>query len=109
MIGDTGATQHSTFSSNGGRNQCTCDVLVKEQIGEATTTLTLMDFHVDLQDIRGKQYSRVLLKEVQANPKFNYNLVSITKLLKDGFHLTGNTNGLCIVQNKHMKELLFNV
>ncbi len=37
---------------------------------------------------------KVLLKDVQVNPKFNCNLISITKLLKDGFHLTGDNNAL---------------
>ncbi len=57
-IGDTRATQHSTFSSSGGRNQRTCDVLMKGQISKATTTVTLMDFLVELCDVQGKQYRK---------------------------------------------------
>ncbi len=47
-IGDTGAAQHSTFSASGGRNQCTCNILMKGQVGSATKTVTLMDFLVKL-------------------------------------------------------------
>ncbi len=93
-IGDTGATQHSTFSASGGRNQHTCNVMMKGQVGGVTKTLTLMDFLVKLQDIRGKEYGKALLKDVQVNLMFNHNLISITKLLKDGFHLIGDSNAL---------------
>ncbi len=65
---------------------------MKGQIGNATTTVTLIDFLVDL-NIQGKKYGRVLQKDIKVNPKFNYNLVSITKLLKDEFHLKGESNG----------------
>ncbi len=53
-----------------------------------------MDFLVDLHVVRGKKYSKVLLKDVQVNPKFNYNLVSITKLLSKVFHLVADSNEL---------------
>ncbi len=46
--GDTGATQHSTFSTKYGRNQCTYNVQMKGQVSNATTTVTLMDFLVKL-------------------------------------------------------------
>ncbi len=69
---------------------------MKGQVGNATTNATLMDFPVVLQDVCGKHYRKILLKDVQVNSKFNYNLVSITKLLKDRFHLTGDSNGLYI-------------
>ncbi len=52
---------------------------------------------------------KVLLKDVQVNPKFNYNLISITKLLKDGYYLIGDSNGVYIARHKDQKELLFNV
>ncbi len=45
-IRDTRVTQHSTFSLRGGRNQCTCDVLMKGTIGKETTNVTLTDFLV---------------------------------------------------------------
>ncbi len=44
MIGDTGATQHSTFSSVWGINKWECNVKTKGQMGTATNTLVLMDF-----------------------------------------------------------------
>ncbi len=97
-IGDTSATQHSTFSSIWGRNQRTCNVLMKGQIGEATTNVTLIYFSVELQDVSGKQYGRVIFKDVQVKPKFNNNLGGITKLLKNGFHSTGDSNGLYVVR-----------
>ncbi len=53
-----------------------------------------MDFLVDLHVVRGKKYSKGLLKDVQVNPKFNYNLVSITKLLSKVFHLVADSNEL---------------
>lgn len=58
-----------------------------------------MDFLVELCDACGKQYRKVLLKDVLVN----------TKLLKDGFHLTSDSNRLYVVQYKDKKELLFNV
>ncbi len=44
----TGVTQHSNFISSGGQKQCTCDILMKGQFCNAITTVTLMDFLVDL-------------------------------------------------------------
>ncbi len=102
-------TQHSTSSIIGGRNKRTCNILMKGQVRDATNTVTLLDFLVKLRDVCGKQYGKVLLKDVQVNPKFNYNLISITKLLKDGFHLTRDSNTLYVVQYEDKKELVFNV
>ncbi len=56
--------------------------------------MTIMDFTLDLKDICGKKYGRVILQDVQVNSKFNNNLFSINKLLKDGFHLKGNSTSL---------------
>ncbi len=66
-----------------------------------------MDFLVDLHVVRGKKYSKGLLKDVQVNPKFNYNRVSITKLLSKVFHLVADSNELYIVQYYNKKELHF--
>ncbi len=71
---------------------------MKSQIGNTTTTMTLMDFMVDLKDMSGKKYGKVMLKEVQVNSRFNYNLFSINKPLKDRFHLKGDSNLLYVVQ-----------
>ncbi len=82
---------------------------MKGQIGNATTTMTIMDFAVDLNDIHGNKYDRVILQDVQVNPKFNYNLFSIIKLLKDGFHLKGNSTSLYVAQYKDRKQIHFDV
>ncbi len=58
-IGDTTATQHSTFSASGGRNQCTCNVMMKGQVGSATKTVTLMDFLVKLQGCSSEPYVQI--------------------------------------------------
>ncbi len=43
-IGDTSATQHSTFSSLGGINKHECNMKTKGRMGTATNSLVLMDF-----------------------------------------------------------------
>ncbi len=67
-------------------------------MGTATNTLVLMDFWVTLCDVNGKSYGKALLKDVQVNPNFNYNLLSINWLLKDGFNLSGNSDSLALIQ-----------
>lgn len=62
-----------------------------------------MDFLVDLKDIRGKKYKRVILNDVQVNPKLIHSLFSINKQVKDGFHLVGGCNELYIVQYQDQK------
>ncbi len=52
-IGDTGATQHSIFSTVGGTHKWECNVKTKEQMGTAMRTSVLMDFDVKLCDILG--------------------------------------------------------
>lgn len=86
-IGDTLATQHLTFSLHGDINKHTREVQMKQQVIDATTTVTLVDFLVDLCNVNGKKYGQVILKDVLVNPKINHNLISITKLVKEGFHL----------------------
>ncbi len=73
----TGATQHSTFGAVGGTNKHKCNIQTKDHMGNATSTLVLIDFKVKLCDIHGKCYRKAVLQDLQVNICFNYNLFSI--------------------------------
>ncbi len=106
-IGDTGATQHSTFSAVGGMNKWECNVKTKGQMGTATSTSVLMDFKVQLCNIHGNCYGTALLHDVQVNSSFNYNLFSIN--LKDGFTLSGIESTIALILTSDKWSIVFNV
>ncbi len=108
-IGDTGATQHSMFSSVGGMNKWECNIKTKGQIRNATSTSVLMDFKVQLCDIHGNCYGTLLLRNVQVNSSFKYNLFSINRLLKEGFMLSGNKSTLALIRTSDKRSIVFDV
>ncbi len=69
-ISNTGATQHSTFSTVGGINKQEFNIKTKGQSGTATSTLILMDFKVKLCYIHDNFYGKTVLKDVQINENF---------------------------------------
>ncbi len=73
---------------------------MKGQIIVVTNTVTLMRFQLDLQAIQRKKIYAGIDHDVQVNPDFKFNLVSLTKLLKDGFHLFGDINKLYLFNKK---------
>ncbi len=68
-IGGTRAGQHSFFSSSSGTNLHACNVCVKGQIRHEISTLILIDFLVNLKDIRGKKYRGVLYERHPSEPQ----------------------------------------
>ncbi len=97
------------FSAVGGTNKRECNVKMKGQMGDATSTSVLMDFKVKLCDIHGKCYGKAVLQDVQVNSSFNYNQFSINRLLKDGFTLSGNNSTLELVQTSDKRSMVFNI
>lgn len=106
-ISDTGAMQHSTFSTIGGINKRECNVRKKGQMGTTTNTSIVMDFCVKLCNGRGNCLGKVLLKDVQVDSKFNYKLFSINQLLKDWFTLSGNDSMLGLIRTCNKQSMAF--
>lgn len=105
-ISDTGATQHSMFSSLGCINKWECNVRTKGQMGTATITSIVMDFYVKLWNILRYCDGNAVRKDVQMNSKFNYNLISINWLLKDGFTLSDNSGILALVHTSDKQFMI---
>ena len=55
----------------------------------------------------GKEQLKATLKDVQYNPKSNFNLFSIGKAIKEGWKLSGNQEGL-VLMKKNLK-LVFDI
>jgi hypothetical protein len=49
-----------------------------------------MDTLVTYADVNGTEKFDVVLGDVQMNEKFNYNLISVTKMLLKGYKLKGD-------------------
>ena len=93
---------------HGGSN--TCKGSGKGTIGahcEVMTASSIMDISGSWCNMFGKEQLKAMLKDVQYNPKSNFNLFSIEKAIKKGWKLCGDQEGLVLM--KDSVKLVFNV
>ena len=99
-IGDTGASNHSCKSKTGARNERSANSECLGHAGEAVKAQSVIDLHGQFVESEGTLGLEATLKDVQVSQKFNFNLLSITKLLRDGWDVvTGNAAGIVIEKN----------
>jgi hypothetical protein len=83
-IADTGATSHVIKHKIGGINHRGTTVKIRGFIGELINMELEMDILVKYIGKDGLEINAEF-KDVQVNKKFNFNLFSVTKMLKKGY------------------------
>ena len=87
-IADTGASNHGTFSDIGGRNVQATESSNLGFSGEAQKVQKLMDIPGQFVTQDGSMGMRAVLTGVGHTPSCNFNLLSLTKLLQNGWRIT---------------------
>ena len=107
-VGDLGASVHCTNNRSRGSNidevsaagtMCAHD--------EAITASSKMDIARTWCNQFGEKQFKTTLRDVQYNPNLNFNLFSIGKVIKEGWKLSGNQEGL--VLTKGCGKLVFDI
>jgi len=75
--------------------------------GEASRCVSQVDLPGIICDRHGNEKQHITLKKMRYNPKANFNLLSLTKLLMDGWTMTGDANA--IVMRKGSSEIRFDI
>eukprot|EP01082_Thalassiosira_pseudonana_P000326 g56.t1 g56 contig1:128372-129499(+) len=97
-ICDTGATGHSTSNNIGARNAREAVSVSLGNAGQAIKAQSVIDIAGQFVNNDGTSGIRGTLKDVSYHPEFNFNLLSLTKLLTDGWEIrTGNGERIVVV------------
>jgi hypothetical protein len=88
-IADTRVTSHVTKHKIGGINHRGTTVKTRGFVGESINPELEMDIPVKYIGKDGLEV-KAELKDMQVNKNFNFNLFSVTKMLKKGYLLSGN-------------------
>ena len=113
-IGDTGATCHSTPYDYGMTN---CIASKPEDSitmgnGVAVTTSKVGEVNGCLCDKLGRKLRPIKLKEVSHTPGAAYNLLSISKMINDGWELKSermNDDSTCIMLSRGTDKMVFDL
>ena len=107
FIGDTGATADVTHDKTGCINETENGALSVGIEGEASKCVSQVDLPGIICDKHGNEKLHVTLKKMRFNPKANFNLLSLTKLIMDGWKMTGDEEA--IVMRKGGAEIRFDI
>jgi hypothetical protein len=91
-IANSGASNHVTFSDKGCRNKRIATGLTHGIVGNSVLPKCELDMPCVHFDKDGAQVGRVIITDVSHLPEGNFNLFSVTRLHKNGWTLTGNTD-----------------
>ena len=75
--------------------------------GEAMAASSIMEIAGTWCNKFGKDQLKDTLKDIQYNPKLNFNLFSIAKAIKEDWKLSGNQEGLILTKGN--AKLVFNI
>jgi len=107
-IGDTGATQHSTFSRLGAVNDRESRSASIGHSGEAVTAQRTIDLPGMFVAKDGSSGIEATLCDVNYHSGYNFNLLSLSKLLQNGWEITrGDSAG--IIVKKGNCEVAFDI
>ena len=107
-IGDTGATNHTTFSKEGSKNVKESSISTHGITGETIKP----DNEIDIECVHYDQYGNVsqsglTFSGVSYMKGCNYNLCSLSKMLQDGWKMSGNTKA--ITMRRGSMEIIFDI
>ena len=83
-IGDTGATGHSSFTSQGGTNFCDSKIITHGVVGGDIKPNTAMDLECTYCDEFGNKLYDMTLTDTSHLPDSNFNLLSLMRMIQGG-------------------------
>ena len=108
-ICSTGASSHSSKSNSGAKNVKANGSQSLRHSGKAVEAISTMDLPGQFIGKDGSSGMKATLTDVNYNPKYNFNLMSLTRLLMNGWRITsGNKTGITI-RNMNKSEVTFDI
>ena len=100
-ICDTGASSHSTNNKSGARNEKTSGSASLGHTGEAVKATSTIDLPGQFMAKDGGSGMKATLTEVNYNKTLNFNLMSLTRLLCNGWSIVkGDATGITVKNGK---------
>lgn len=106
-IGDTGATSHLTLSLLNATNQQELTATIQGVSGKGIRPDMLIDIDCIAFDNKGNEVSTMRMNNVNFIGNSNYNLFSLTKILRSGWTMHGNPER--IVMKKDTQPVTFDI
>ena len=106
-IADTGASNHTSFTQQGGINIRPSAQKIRGITGKANAATTCFDAPCTHTDKYGEEICQVKLRGVTYIPDSNFNLCSLSKLLNSGWEMSGTEDK--IVMTKGDTSLEFDI
>ena len=108
-ICDSGASSHSGKNKRGAKNIKSSGSQSLGHTGKAVEALNTMDIAGQFYGKDGSAGMKGTLTDVNYNNKYNFNLVSLTRLLMNGWKVTTGDNRGITVGNKDGNEIKFDI
>ena len=108
-IGDTGATVHNTAHSECvvSKRKTTEADAISWGNGSSDDTATIGNMTGMICDKNGNQLHRAVMKDVRVTPTGKFNLFSLSKMMKEGWKMTGDTSAIVI--SKGNQKITFDI
>ena len=108
-ICDTGASSHSSKSNNGAKNVKANGSQSLGHAGKAVEATNTMDLPGQFIGKDGSSGMKATLTDVNYNPKYNFNLLSLTRLLMNGWSITSGDKTGIKIKNVNESEITFDI
>lgn len=109
FICDSGASNHSSKSKVGARNERPTNSSSLGHAGEAVEAECTIDLAGQFVAKDGSLGLKATLTEVSVNKKYNFNLISLTRLLRNGWHITQGDDTGIVIENKDGNRIAFDI
>ena len=108
-ICNTGASSHSSKSNSGAKNVKANGSQSLGHSEKAVEVTSTMDSPVQFIGKDGSSGMKATLMEVNYNPKYNFNLLSLTRLLMNGWRITSGDKTGITIKNVNESEITFDI
>lgn len=108
-IGDTGASNHCTFSNIGLHNLSYSKSSTMSATGTTQASDITGDLDVTACNKLGAEYARCKLSGVIFNETFNFNLFSLSKMLRAGWTMNGDDKCITIISPCKTMKIIFDI
>ena len=105
---DTAASNHFSKNCDGAYNVRNTSTMSTGMSG-ASVDATMMDFVMTQYSKTGAEGERFKLTDVNYSKKFNYNLFSAARCLKNGWTMTGDREGITLIHPNGGHKLVFDI
>ena len=108
-ICNTGTSSHSSKSNNGAKNVKANGSQSLGHSGKAVEAISTMDVPGQFIGKDGSSGMKATLMDVNYNPKYNFNLLSLTRLLMNGWRITSGDKTGITIKNVNESEITFDI